>query len=155
MNVLHKVSTLALLVGFGFAGAALPAAAQQGQALESEQQVEELSRSERQAAPAVCDADGNGYISVTEAENCAERGYDDWIGQEEQAMSQERFREMYPDVEDGETAFSRIDSDGDGQISREEWTEWQRQSFAGATGQSGGEMTAEEYESWWEGGLFE
>lgn len=136
------VSAIALMIGFGLASATSPVAAQQSDELQ------------RQSAPAFCDDDGNGQISEFEAQQCAQRGYGEW-SEEEGYISEDRFGEMYPEVEDRETAFSTVDSDGDGQISEDEWMSWQEQAFTEATGDSGGEMTMEDYESWWEGGVFE
>jgi hypothetical protein len=151
MKVMHNVSTLALLAGFGFAGAALPATAQQGQAFEKEGQVEQLDRSERQDAPAFCDNDGNGYISVTEAENCAERGYTDWIDDGEQAMSEEQFVVVFPEAADAQAIFVAADTDGDGQVTQEEWMSWHQQSFADRS--QGDEVPVEDYEVWYLRGM--
>jgi Ca2+-binding EF-hand superfamily protein len=49
--------------------------------------------------------------------------------------------------------FKRVDRDGDGQISHEEWTRWQAQGFAAATESNDSRMPAADYQSmkWVEG----
>jgi hypothetical protein len=50
--------------------------------------------------------------------------------------------------------FGDIDQNGDGQISRAEWSDFSAQRFAGATEASGGKMPTEDYAKWREQGPY-
>ena len=93
------------------------------------------------AQSAVCDDDGNGYVSADEAEQCADRNYSTLLGGEE-SMSEESFSGVH-----GAEAFSTVDADQDGMVTREEYVQWRRDEFDTALGASD-EMPASDYETW-------
>ncbi|HEX6144467.1 MAG TPA: YfaZ family outer membrane protein [Geminicoccaceae bacterium] len=47
-------------------------------------------------------------------------------------IAREEFRRALSEVEQPDQLFAEADADGDGQISRREWSDWQRQRMAGA-----------------------
>lgn len=131
MRSLNTSTALALAFGLGVALTG-PAAAQQ---------------QELQDMPAVCDQDGNGFISTTEAADCTEREATTLFGDSE-GMTEEQFSEAYGDQDDVEGMFGDVDADGDGEISQQEWMDWREQGFAAAVGDSDQGMPADEYEDW-------
>ncbi len=107
MRTFGYVSGLSLLLALGFASG------------------------EVQAQAAVCDEDGNGYISANEADDCAGRDYDALLGSDGDGLSEEDFTSAY----DAET-YSTVDADGDGMVSREEYVAWRQEEFGAALGGS-------------------
>jgi hypothetical protein len=100
--------------------------------------------------PMACDTDKNGYISGSEAKNCTEQQFQKVVAGQ-QGLGPEQFSKAFPNVQNPGEAFKQIDKNGDGQISREEWSEWQEQSFATATAKSGSQMPTAEYQKWTQG----
>ncbi|MDX1541641.1 MAG: hypothetical protein R3349_09585, partial [Geminicoccaceae bacterium] len=121
MRMLGQVSAVSLLVALGLAAG----------------QVQ---------AQAVCDTDDNGQISVSEAEDCADRDYTTLLGDKE-SMTDEDFATVH-DAE----AFSKVDADGDGMVSRAEYVGWKRDEFDGALGASV-EMPNADFEALHNGGV--
>lgn len=125
MNHLSRVGPVALAVALG-TGAYLsgPAAAQHLQY--------------------ACDENGDRFVDASESLSCTERAFDELAAGEE-ALTEEQLSAM----SQGERgmAFSEVDENGDGEISREEWTRWHEQRFTAATqtGESG--IPAADYES--------
>ena len=134
MKTLNVTTAIALALGFGLVSAIHPAAAQV----------------DRQDAPAFCDDDGNGWISATEAENCAERGYTEFRGDEEY-MTREQFGTAFPEATDAESIYNAADANGDGQVTEEEWRQWHQQSFTERS--QGEDMSVEDYETWYSRGM--
>ena len=128
LRSLRTSTAIALAFGFGLALTGTAAAQQQ----------------ELQDKPAVCDQDGNGFISTTEAADCDEQEASTLFGNDE-GMSEEQFSEAYGDESD---MFSEADADGDGEISQQEWMDWREQGFAGATEDTENQMPADDYEDW-------
>lgn len=120
-------TALALVLGFGLAAASGPAAAQDEDVF---------------ANPAVCDTDGNGMVSATEAHACAERGWTGWT--EEDAMTEEQFGEAWSG-ENASDVFAELDADGDGDLTSEEWMSWHEEQFASRSAASGGEMSTDDF----------
>ena len=123
-------SALALVVGFGLAAASGPAAAQDEDVF---------------ANPSVCDSDGNGKLSQTEASDCAERGWTGWT--EEDSMTEEQFGEIWT-RENASDVFAEVDADGDGNLTSDEWMAWHEEQFASSSEETGGEMSTEDFGAW-------
>ena len=130
MKLLLGSTALALALGFG-AYPAGPAAAQQIQY--------------------ACDENGDGFVDATESRLCTEREFDE-IAAGEQALTEEQLSSM-SEGQEGMPAFAEFDANGDGEISRDEWSGFAERGFAGATQASGGRMTAEEYNAWRQRGM--
>ena len=88
-----------------------------------------------------CDADDDGFVDATESRLCTDRAVDE-LAAGGQGLTEEQLSAMAEGPE-GMPTFAEIDADGDGQISRQEWVAFGEQSFAGATGVSGGRMIGE------------
>jgi EF hand len=125
MDDLSRVVPMALAVALG-TGASLsgPAAAQELQY--------------------ACDENGDRFVDASESRSCTEREFDELAGGEE-VLTEEQLSAM----SQGERGmmFSEVDDNGDGEISREEWTEWHDQRFTAViqTGESG--IPVADYES--------
>jgi Ca2+-binding EF-hand superfamily protein len=117
--------------GFGLAAASGPAAAQDEDVF---------------ANPEVCDADGNGNLSETEASDCAARGWATWT--EEEVMTEEQFGEAWG-RENSREVFAEVDADGDGNLTSDEWRAWHEEQFASRSEASGGEMSTEDFGAWY------
>ena len=91
-----------------------------------------------------CDEDGDGLIDASESRLCTEREFGDLA-----AGGETLTEEQLGALGQGErgAAFSGIDQDGDGEISREEWTRWHEQRFAAATQEAESGMPVADYES--------
>jgi len=91
-----------------------------------------------------CDENGDGFVDASESRSCTERNFDELAAGEE-VLTQERLSAMGGQGEQG-TLFAEVDENGDGEVSREEWTRWHEQRFAAATqtGESG--IPAADYE---------
>jgi hypothetical protein len=131
MRSLKTSAALALAFGLGVALTGVAAAQQQ----------------ELQDMPAVCDQDGNGFISTSEAADCDEREATTLFGDDE-SMTEEQFSEAYGDQGDVEGVFSEADADGDGEVSQQEWMDWREQGFAAATEDTENQMPATDYDDW-------
>ncbi len=127
MTTRELPSVLAVLAGFGLALTSPPA-----QALLQ------------------CDRDGDGEVSQEEARACAELDFEQLAGDRELLTEEDLARAA------GERtlpAFSDVDQDGDGSISRAEWVEFTEQRFGAATEATEGRMRAEDYTVWQEEGM--
>lgn len=131
MRTLTGSTALALVVGFGLAAASGPAAAQDDDVF---------------ANPEVCDADGNGNLSETEASDCAARGWATWT--EEDVMTEEQFGAAWG-RENSREVFAEVDADGDGNLTSDEWRAWHEEQFASRSEASGGEMSTEDFGAWY------
>jgi EF hand len=87
-----------------------------------------------------CDADDNGLVDAKESGLCTERRFDE-LAAGETALTDEQLSGRQGMV------FAEVDQDGDGKVSREEWTTWHEQRFTAATqsGESG--MPVTDYQS--------
>ena len=100
--------------------------------------------------PLGCDLDKDNYINGSEARRCTEQRFEQ-ISSGQKGFGPEQLGKALPDVQNPGALFKEIDQDGDGQISRQEWSEWQEQSFSTATAKSGSLMPAANYQKWVEG----
>jgi hypothetical protein len=99
-----------------------------------------------------CDQNGDGSVDATESRLCTDREFDE-IAPGETALTEEQlFAKMTG--KGVAPSFGEIDQNGDGQISRAEWSDFSAQGFAGATEASGGKMTSEDYAKWREQGRY-
>jgi EF hand len=98
-----------------------------------------------------CDENGDGFVDATESRLCTEREFDE-IAAGEQALTEEQLSAM-SEGQEGMPAFAEFDANGDGEISREEWSALAERGFAGATEASGGRMSADEYSAWRQRGM--
>jgi hypothetical protein len=125
MNHLSRVGSIALAVALGTgAYPSGPAAAQELQY--------------------ACDENGDSFVDASESRSCTEREFDELAAGEE-VLTEQQLSAM----SQGERGmmFSEVDENGDGEVSREEWTKWHEQRFTAATqtGESG--IPAADYES--------
>jgi hypothetical protein len=97
-----------------------------------------------------CDANDDGFVDATESRLCTDREFDE-IAAGEEVLTEE----LLAAQAEGDTpmTFSDFDADGDGQITREEWSGYVEERFAGAAEATGGQMTTEEYSIWREEGM--
>jgi hypothetical protein len=98
-----------------------------------------------------CNENADGFVDATESRLCTDAEFDA-IAAGEQVLTEELLSARAEGQEDMPT-FAEVDQNGDGQISREEWIAFGEGRFAGATGESGGRMTTEEYSTWREQGM--
>jgi hypothetical protein len=98
-----------------------------------------------QALAQACDVDGNGYVSADEAAACTERDYSAMVGDEE-AVSREQFEEAFPASENVDEMWAEADANGDGQLSRAEWSDWSAQRFRSASPRVEG-LSVDDYEA--------
>jgi hypothetical protein len=98
-----------------------------------------------------CDENDDGFVDVTESRLCTDAEFDEIAAGEE--VLTEELLSARGEGQEGMPTFAEIDENGDGQISREEWTAFGEQRFAGAAKASGGRMTTEEYNTWRQGGM--
>lgn len=87
-----------------------------------------------------CDENGDGFVDASESRLCTEREFDELAAGDEM-LTEERLSAMGQ----GET-FSEIDENGDGEVSREEWTRWHERRFTAATQTSESGMPAADYD---------
>jgi EF hand len=93
-----------------------------------------------------CDANDDGFVDAQESKLCTDREFDE-IAAGEQVLTEEALSAKAEGAKSAPT-FAEADQNGDGQISREEWSAFSGQRFAGATESSGGRMSAEDYNAW-------
>jgi len=96
-------------------------------------------------APLSCDLDKDGYIGGNEAKGCTEQRFEQ-ISAGQQSFGPEQFSKALPNVQNANDLFKQADQNGDGQISREEWSTWEEQGFAAATAKSGSMMPVADYQ---------
>lgn len=129
-NPYTATTAVSLLFGLGVLVAGAPANAQ-------------ISRD-------ICDQDEDGFISWQEADACGREQFNEGGQPAEETtgyyMAQEDFFGEMEEADDPEGLFAEVDTDGDGQISEDEWQTWQEARFAAATEGSEGQMTVEEYD---------
>jgi hypothetical protein len=90
-----------------------------------------------------CDANDDGFVDAKESSSCMDQRFDE-IAQEEvlteEILSAKAGGEKGP-------VFAEVDENGDGKVSREEWTSWNDKGFTAATEASPGMMPTADYES--------
>jgi hypothetical protein len=94
-----------------------------------------------------CDESGDGFIDGDEARMCRERAFDR-VSAGDMALTEEDLSAMRGAEEGVGPAFADIDEDGDGAVSRDEWTRFGDRRFSGAAAASGGRMSVEDYDRW-------
>jgi hypothetical protein len=87
----------------------------------------------------LCDADQDGTVTAAEAQGCAEQRFDLARGGAD-ALAEEQFAAALPDEDGLRRQFARVDQDGDGRISREEWMSWFGPAYADTTGAQEGQL---------------
>jgi hypothetical protein len=91
-----------------------------------------------------CDENGDRFVDASESNSCTEREFEELAGGED-GLTEQQLSAM----SQGERGimFSEVDENGDGEVSREEWTNWHEQRFTAAIqpGESG--MPIADYES--------
>jgi hypothetical protein len=98
-----------------------------------------------------CDQNDDGSVDATESRLCTI--VSSKIAPGETALTEEQlFAKMTAGT--ATATFGDIDQNGDGQISRAEWSDFSAQRFAGATEASGGKMPTEDYAKWREQGPY-
>ena len=91
-----------------------------------------------------CDENGDGLIDASESRLCTERAFEELAAGEE-ALTEEHLGAT-GQGEQG-LAFSEVDENADGEISREEWSRWHEQRFTAATQEDESGMPVADYES--------
>jgi EF hand len=71
----------------------------------------------------------------------------------EAALTEDRLGALRDAEEGVGPAFAEIDADGDGAISREEWSGFGDRRFSGAAAASDGRMSVEDYDRWRKEGM--
>ena len=99
-----------------------------------------------------CDENGDGFVDATESRLCSEREFDE-IAAGEEVLTEERLAAAGQAAGSTPLTFAELDQNGDGQITRDEWSGYVEERFAGAAEATGGQMTAEEYSIWREEGM--
>jgi EF hand len=90
-----------------------------------------------------CDADNDGFVDAKESGLCMDQRFDEIASEEvltEEVLSAKAGGERGP-------VFAEVDGNGDGKVSRDEWTIWHEQRFTAAiqSGESG--MPVADYQS--------
>lgn len=91
-----------------------------------------------------CDANADALIDTGESRMCTAQEFDE-LAAGEDVLTEERLSGMRQGQQ-GRT-FSVVDENGDGEISREEWTTWHEQRFTAAIGTGESGMPVADYES--------
>jgi Ca2+-binding EF-hand superfamily protein len=90
-----------------------------------------------------CDTNNDGSVDAKESSLCMEQRFDEIAKEEvltEEVLSTNASGEKGP-------VFAEVDENGDGKVSREEWTSWNDKGFTAATEASQGMMPTADYES--------
>jgi EF hand len=90
-----------------------------------------------------CDTNDDGFVDAKESSLCMEQRFDEIAKEEvltEEVLSTNASGEKGP-------VFAEVDENGDGKVSREEWTSWNDKGFTAATEASQGMMPTADYES--------
>jgi hypothetical protein len=90
-----------------------------------------------------CDANDDGFVDAKESRVCMDQRFEEIAAGEvvtEEVLSEKAVGEKGP-------VFAEVDENGDGKVSREEWTSWNEKSFTAATEASPGMMPTADYES--------
>lgn len=90
-----------------------------------------------------CDENGDGFVDAGESRSCTERSFEE-LAAGAPALTEEQLR----DLSQGERglALYKLDENGDGEISPEEWTGWHERRFTAATQADESGMPTAEYE---------
>jgi hypothetical protein len=91
-----------------------------------------------------CDANADAFIDTGESRMCTARDFDE-LAAGEDVLSEERLSATGQGQE-GRT-FSEVDENADGEISRDEWTQWHEQRFTAAIGTGESGMPVADYDS--------
>ena len=91
-----------------------------------------------------CDQNSDRFIDASESRACMERAFEE-LASVQQAVTEEQLSA----TSQGERGliFAEVDQDKNGEISREEWTNWYEQRFSAATRASQSGMPVADYES--------
>jgi EF hand len=101
-----------------------------------------------------CDANDDGSVDAAESRLCTDREFDE-IAPGETALTEEQlFAKMMTGKEGVAPTFAEIDQNGDGQVSRAEWSDFSAERFAEATKAGGGMMPEPDYDMWREQGPY-
>jgi hypothetical protein len=101
-----------------------------------------------------CDANDDGSVDAAESRLCTDREFDE-IAPGETALTEEQlFAKMTTEKGSVAPTFAEIDENGDGQVSRAEWSDFSAGRFAEATKAGGGMMPEQDYDEWREQGLY-
>jgi len=92
-------------------------------------------------AKPVCDADDHGSITTGESKPCVRESFALVSGGGD-AITEAQLADAYGRAEAAQRLFSRIDRNGDGRITPEEWSAWHDTEFAAATESNQGSRRA-------------
>jgi hypothetical protein len=90
-----------------------------------------------------CDTNDDGFVDAKESGLCMDQRFDEIAKNEvltEDVLSAKASGEKGP-------VFAEVDENGDGKVSREEWTSWNDKGFTAATESSQGMMPTADYNS--------
>ena len=76
-----------------------------------------------------CDADDGGAVTAEEAQVCAAQRFDLARGSAD-GLAEAQFAAALPDAAGLREQFGRVDQDGNGRISRDEWVAWFGAAYA-------------------------
>jgi hypothetical protein len=91
-----------------------------------------------------CDANDDGFVDAKESSLCTDREFDE-IAAGEKVLTEEVLSAQASGKQG--IVFAEVDENGDGKISREEWSNWHQEGFKAATDASQGMMPAADYQS--------
>ncbi len=100
-----------------------------------------------------CDQNNDASVDATESRLCTDQEFDK-IAPGEKALGEEA---LFAKITSGKGVmpeFAEIDVNGDGEISRTEWSDFGAQGFTEAAGASGGTMTNDAYSNWRAQGVY-
>jgi hypothetical protein len=89
----------------------------------------------------LCEADDHGSITAEEAKPCVRESFALVSGGGD-AITEAQLADAYGRAEAAQRLFSRIDRNGDGRITPEEWSAWHDTEFAAATESNQGSRRA-------------
>ncbi len=129
---------------------ALPAAAQQQQ--QQPAAAQGVTNPEFQASQAIAaDADADQRVTAEEEAAYAEQRFGAVDADESGALSQDEYAGAMTQAENPAGMFDEVDLDGNGEVSREEWTTWRELRWAEAAA-GAEEMPVKDYETFDLGG---
>ncbi len=91
-----------------------------------------------------CDANDDGFVDAKESSLCTDRSFDE-IAAGEEVLTEEVLSAK--SAGDQGIVFAEVDANGDGKISREEWSNWHQEGFKAATAASQGMMPTADYQN--------